>query len=143
MLIGEYKNNLGEKNRVAVPKKFREYLGNKLIVTHGYEGCLIMVSLDQWKDLTGEAASGPFVSASVRDTTRFLLGGAIEVELDKQGRFVLPQNLVNYSQISHEVVFLGLGRWVEIWDAKRWEERKQYLTKNSGTIAEKLAELNL
>ena len=143
MLIGEFKNNLGEKNRIAVPKKFRESLGNKLIVTHGYEGCLIMVSPDQWENLTVEAASGPFVSASVRDTTRFLLGGATEVELDKQGRFVMPQNLVSYAFLKSEVIFLGLGRWVEIWDSSKWQKRKEYLSQNSSEIAEKLASVNL
>lgn len=143
MLIGEFTNNVGDKKRIAVPKKFREQLGDMLIVTHGYEGCLIVVSPAQWEQLTSEAASGPFVSTSVRDTTRFLLGGASEVSLDKQGRFVLPQNLIDYAQINKEVTFLGLGRWVEIWDTKKWQERKSYLAQNSSQIAEKLSEIQV
>ena len=68
------------------------------------------------------------------------------MELDKQGRFVIPQNLIDYANISlesKEVVFLGLGRWVEVWDVNKWEERKNYLAKNSGVIAEKLSEVNI
>ena len=143
MLIGEYKNQVGEKNRVAVPKKFREELGSKLIVTQGYEGCLIIVSPNQWQSIIEDSASGPFVSQSVRDTSRFLLGGATEVELDDQGRFVLPQSLIEYSHIKNEVSFLGLGRWVEVWDAALWSERKDYIAKNSSDIAEKLEEISL
>ena len=146
MLIGEYKNNLGNKHRVAVPKRFREQLDSQLIITRGYEGCLILVSLGQWDNLTQEVASGPFVSISVRDTTRFLLGGAHEIELDKQGRFVIPANLIDFADIDRdhgEVVFLGLGRWIEIWDSKKWDKRREYLAQSSGRIAEKLSEVKL
>jgi len=72
-----------------------------------------------------------------------LLGGATEVELDKQGRFVMPQNLVTYASLKSEVIFLGLGRWVEIWDSSKWQKRKEYLSQNSSEIAEKLASVNL
>jgi len=146
MLIGEYQNTVGEKNRIAVPKKFREVLGTKLIVTRGYEGCMVVVSPSQWEKLSTETATGPFVSSSVRDTTRFLLGGAHEVELDKQGRFVIPSSLMEHAMIRGEtsqVVFLGLGRWVEIWEKKKWDERKSYLAKESSLIAEKLMEIKL
>jgi MraZ protein len=146
MLIGEHTNSLGEKNRVALPKKFRDELGDELIITQGYEGCLIVVSPDKWAEITKEAASGPFVSLSVRETTRFLLGGATEIELDKQGRFVLPQNLLTYAGINakeKEVVFLGLGRWVEIWSEPKWQERKAYLAKEGSAIAEKLSEIKI
>jgi MraZ protein len=143
MLIGEFINHVGEKNRIAVPKKLREELGNKLIVTQGYEGCLIVVSPAQWQSMIDESASGPFVSHSVRDTSRFLLGGALEVELDDQGRFVLSPSLTEYANVEDEVVFLGLGRWVEIWDKKKWQERKNYIGEHSSDIAEKLSNIAL
>ena len=138
MLIGEYRNKLVAGNRIAFPKKFREEIGSKIVVAQGYEGCLVAVSLKQWEGLIVDAANGPFVSEPVRDTTRFLLGSAVEVELDDQGRFVLPQNLREYASIGGEVCFLGLGRWVEIWDKKRWLERKNYIDEHSGEIGEKL-----
>lgn len=143
MLIGEHIYKVGDKNRVALPKAFREEIGNKVVVTQGYEGCLVAVSPSQWEKIIEDAASGPFVSGSVRDTSRFLLGGATEIELDEQGRFVIPKGLLDYADIKEEVCFLGLGRWVEIWDKDRWEERKEYLSQEAGDIAEKLAQLEV
>lgn len=143
MLIGEFKNQVGEKNRVAFPKKFREELGEKLIITQGYEGCLVIVSPSQWQTMIDESSSGPFVSQSVRETSRFLLGGASEVELDDQGRFVISPNLIEYAQIKNEIIFLGLNRWVEVWDAEKWLQHKQYIVEHSSEIADKLSEITL
>lgn len=143
MLIGEYRTKLGEKNRTAVPKKFREEIGNKCVITQGYERCLIMVSLKQWEALVDALSGVPFTQNVLRDTARFLIGGATEVQLDSQGRFVLPENLLEYVGMGKEseVVFLGLHRWVEIWDKAMWLERKTYLFENSAQIAEKLNEI--
>lgn len=143
MLIGEHIYKVGDKNRVALPKSFREEIGNKIIVTRGYEGCLIVVSLSQWERIIDDAASGPFVSESVRDTSRFLLGGAAEVTLDEQGRFVVPPALREYAEINEEVCFLGLGRWAEIWDKEKWEDRRDYLSQEAGSIAQRLANLEV
>jgi len=143
MLIGEYKYRVEAKNRVSLPKKFREEIGNKIVVTRGYEGCLVVVSPQQWATLIEDAATGPFVAEEVRDTSRFLLGGAVEVELDDLGRFVLPPNLKEYARIKKEVCFLGLGRWVEIWATEDWEKRQAYLAKHSGAIGKKLAKLEV
>lgn len=143
MLIGEFRNKLADGFRVPFPKKFREILGTKLILAQGYEGCLVAVSPAQWEELVYGSASGPFVSQSVRDTTRFLLGSAAEIELDDQGRFVVPENLREYTGITGEVAFLGLGRWVEIWDLGRWQGRKRYLSEHGGEIAEKLSKAEL
>ncbi len=143
MLIGEYKYKVEAKNRISLPKKFREEVGNKVVVTQGYEGCLVVVSPKQWEILISDAAAGPFVSQEVRDTSRFLLGGATEVELDEMGRFVLPQNLKEYAGIKKEVCFLGLGRWVEIWASEDWAKRKNYIAKHSGAIGKKLAKLEV
>ncbi len=143
MLIGEYQYRVEAKNRVSLPKKFREEIGGKIVVTQGYEGCLVIVSPKQWEVLIEDAATGPFVAEEVRDTSRFLLGGAVEVELDEQGRFVLPQPLKEYAGIGQEVCFLGLGRWVEIWASQEWEKRKVYIAKHSGEIGKKLARLEV
>ena len=138
MLIGEFQTKLGEKNRSAAPKKFREEIGGSCVVTQGYEKCLVMVSLQQWESLIKELDSKPFTDSVLRDTARFLIGGATEVEMDSQGRFVIPQNLREYAGLKEELVFLGLYRWVEIWDKAKWLERKNYLHEHSADIAEKL-----
>lgn len=141
MLLGEYRTKLGEKNRTAVPKKFRDEIGSRCIVTQGYERCLVLVSLKQWEDLLQGFDTLPFTNNTLRDTARFLIGGAVEIEMDSQGRFVLPQNLREYARMSEEIVFLGLNRWAEIWGREAWSERKEYLFENSALIAQKLHEI--
>jgi len=143
MLIGEYKNKLDEKNRVALPKKFRADLGDRVIITRGYEGCLLVVSKKSWQMLIEDTVRGPFTSGVLRDTTRFLLGGAFEVELDGQGRFVLPKNLLDYASLGDEACFVGLGRWVEIWDSVKWEERLKFLYNHGSEIADKLSKIEI
>ena len=143
MLIGEFRNKLVDGFRVAFPKKFRQELGEKFVLAQGYEGCLVAVSSSQWEQLMVGAAGGPFVSQSVRDTSRFLLGSAAAVELDDQGRFVVPESLRQYAGISGEISFLGLGRWVELWDLNKWLARKQYIDEHGSEIAEKLSKLEI
>ena len=90
-----------------------------------------------------DVAEGPFVSSAVRDTSRFLLGGAHEIQTDAQGRFVIPASLVTYAQIRDDLVFLGLGRWVEVWEMSNWREREKYLGEEGSKIAETLSQLRL
>ena len=143
MLIGEYKNKVDQKNRIALPSKFREELGESVVVSRGYEGCLIIVSKKNWSVLISDSVKGPFTSGAVRDTSRFLLGGAFEVGLDSQGRFLLPKSLLDYSHIQKEGCFIGLGRWVEVWDSKLWGERLKYLYKHGSEVADKLSKIEI
>ena len=143
MIIGEYKQKLTDRNRIAFPAKFREVLGNKLIVSKGYEGCLLIMSPDQWENLVSDSVSGPFVSGLVRDAARFLFGSASEVELDSQGRFVVPAYLSEYSGLDSEGIFLGLGRWVELWSERKWNEKKKDVEDNSSAVGEKLSQIGL
>ena len=128
MLLGQQVVQIGPKNRILVPKKFREELGEELIVAYGYEGALIVFSKKAWEEEVARSISGPLTQKSVREEARFLLSGAEEIELDEQGRFVLPVHLKRYAEIKDEVYFVGLGRWVEIWDSKKWEiQSKSFL----------------
>lgn len=141
MLIGTFENNLGEKNRIALPKKFVDELGDKVIVTKGYDDCLIIVDMKRWEKLLDSFKDIPFVNSDIRDTRRFLLGSATEVQLDKQGRFVLPENLKSYAKILKTGVFLGLVDWVEIWDKEIWADKELNINTNSNKIAEKVSEI--
>jgi MraZ protein len=138
MLIGEFNYKVGEKKRIALPKKFREILGDEVIVTRGYEDCVIVVNKGQWERLLEIFSDKPFTSSPVRDTRRFLIGGASEVKLDKQGRFVLSTNLKEFAGIAEEVVFVGLVDWVEIWSKEAWEKRMSEIKPSAATIAEEL-----
>ncbi len=141
-LLGQYQVNVSQKGRLAFPKNLRQNLGSKIIVTRGYEGCLIAVSEKKWRTLTEATEKKPFVSGPARDTVRFLLGNAALVELDDQGRFVIPAHLRDYSEIKSKAVFLGLSKYVEIWSEDKWQEYQRYLSKNIDHISERLSTEN-
>lgn len=138
MLLGQYDGKIDTKGRTAFPKKFREALGDKLIITLGYENSLIVVSEENWKALLEGTEGKPFIQSETRETQRFLLGGASSVELDDKGRFILPAYLREFGKIKDNVVFLGLSRYVEIWDKDRWSEYQKNLEKNIDTISQRL-----
>src|SRR3989338_8626389 len=138
MLIGQYDGKLEAKNRIAFPKKLRAILGSKLIITLGYENSLIIVSENSWKALLEGTEGKPFIERATRETQRFLLGGASFVELDDKGRFVIHSYLREFAKIQNEVIFLGLSRYVEMWDKNVWKEYSKNLEKNIDKISQKL-----
>jgi MraZ protein len=138
MLLGQYDSKIGEKHQVGLPKKFRDVLGEHLIVTKGFENCLIIVSDSNWKTLLEGTEGKPFTNKSTREMQRFLLGNATDVELDQKGRFVIPEYLRQFAHIETDVIFVGISRFVELWDKKSWEEHQLDLSKNIESIAEKL-----
>jgi MraZ protein len=138
MLIGQYEGKVGAKGRVAFPKKFRAILGDKLIVTFGYENSLIVVSEENWQALLEGTEGKPFIQSEARETQRFLLGGASNIELDSKGRFIIPSYLREFGKIEDEVVFLGLSRYVEIWDKKLWAGYRKNLEENIDRISQRL-----
>ena len=139
MLIGQYESKIGEKHQAALPKKFRDVLGDKLIITKGFENCLIIVSEENWKTLLEGTEGRPFTNKSTRELQRFLLGNATNIELDSKGRFVLPEYLREFASIDTEIIFAGIQRFVEIWDKRMWEEHQKELSKNIESIAERLS----
>lgn len=143
MLIGEYNSKVGEKNRISLPIKFREELGEEIILTRGYEDALIIVNKELWKNIASEVINGSFIDKNIRDTSRFLVGGAKEVQLDSQGRFVIPKPLFDHGGLQTEIVFIGLINWIELWDKQRWEERVNYLKENSDQIAQQLSKIEV
>jgi MraZ protein len=140
MLIGQYRSKLTEKNRVAVPKRFREELGDDLVIAKWYEGCLVMVDKDGWQRLLERLVGNTkFVIEPVRDIDRFVLGSAFDISLDSQGRFVLPDILSEYSQINSEAVFLGLGDRIEVWSDEKWSEVESGAEEKASRAIERIA----
>ena len=142
MLIGQFEGKVDNKGRSAFPKKFREILGEKIIITLGYENSLITVSEENWKSLLEGTEGKPFIQSETRETQRFLLGGASFVELDSKGRFIIPSYLREFAKIKDEIIFLGLYRYVEIWDKTRWTEYRGDLEKNIDRISQRLVSNN-
>lgn len=140
MLIGQFEGKIGEKKQVALPKKFRDELGERLIITKGFENCLIIVSEENWKTLLEGTEGKPFTNKATRELQRFLLGNATDVELDGKGRFVIPEYLRNFADIKSEIVFAGIQRFVEIWDKQSWDKHQIGLAKDIEGIAERLGD---
>jgi len=139
MFIGHYQTNFDrEKGRTAVPKVFALQLGGKAVITKGYEGSLIIVKLSDWENVIREVTGKSFLSGLSRQTDRFLLGNAFEVSLDAQGRIVIPEQLRLYANLGKEILFVGVGSRLEIWDKKAWDRNDQYLNENIAQISESL-----
>lgn len=138
MLIGQYEGTISSKFQVAFPKKFRESLGNSLIITKGLENCLIIVSAENWKTLLEGTIEKPFIDKSTREMQRFLLGNATDITLDAKGRCVLPSYLREYAHLEEIVIFAGIGKFIEVWDKEFWNIHQFELTKRIASVAERI-----
>ncbi|MEW8956514.1 division/cell wall cluster transcriptional repressor MraZ [Clostridium sp.] len=142
MLVGEYTHGLDGKNRMIIPSKFREALGNKFILTKGLDGCLYAYTMDEWRNLEIKLKALPLTNKDARTFVRFFVGGAHEIEVDKQGRGVIPQSLKEYSSIGKEIVSIGVLTRIEIWSKEKWEEYNEDNV-DFNSISEKMEELGI
>ena len=122
MFIGEYEHSVDAKGRVIMPVRLREDIGEKFILTKGLDGCLFAYSQTEWANFEEKLKLLPLTNKNARDFVRFFLSGAIECEIDKQGRFLIPSNLRIYSKLYKEIVILGVGTRIEIWDKDTWNK---------------------
>lgn len=143
MLLGEYKHNLDSKGRLAVPAKFREKLSPGAIITRGLDNCLFVFGNKEWDALAQKLIALPLSQANSRAFSRLMLAGAMDVELDGQGRILIPDYLRTYASLKKETVIAGLYNRMEIWDRQNWERYKQKTESASDEIAEKLGELGI
>ena len=120
MLIGEYEHSLDTKGRLIMPAKLREAIGDKFVVTKGLDGCLFAFSIEEWSNFEEKLKSLPLSNRNSREFTRFFLSGATECEIDKQGRFLIPTNLRETASLQKEVVIIGVGTRIEIWNKEKW-----------------------
>ena len=139
MLIGQYQHNIDVKGRVIVPVKFREDLGTIFYITKGLDGCLFVLPSSEWNHLQEKIQKMP-ISKS-RGLQRFFFSGAAEVEADKQGRILIPQQLREHAGLTKDVTFIGTSSRAEIWDSERWNKFNAELTEESIAEAMDLLEL--
>lgn len=141
MFIGEYEHALDEKKRVSIPKSFRTGLGRKLVMTRGLDNCLFVYSRESWEKVAAKLQELSFAAADTRGFNRFILSGAVEVEVDNAGRILVPEHQRAFAGLSKQVVFAGVSDRVEIWDATKWNAYKLKIEKNADALAEKLGEI--
>lgn len=143
MFIGEYLHNLDEKGRLAVPIKFRKDFIKGAVVTRGLDNCLFVYTKVEWQKLATKLATLPISKANTRAFARLMLAGAMDVELDKQGRIILPEYLRDFAAIKKKTVVAGLYNRLEIWDQTKWNIYKKTTEKDSSDIAEALGEIGV
>lgn len=142
MFIGEYQHAIDNKNRMIIPSKFREELGSSFVLTKGLDGCLYAYTTSEWKILEEKLKGLPLTSKDARAFVRFFFSGANEIEADKQGRALIPQNLMEYAGIEKEIVSIGVSTRIEIWSKSKWDEYNNSNIDLDG-IAEKMSELGI
>ena len=143
MLIGEYTHSIDPKKRLAVPSRLRKDLGERAILTRGFDQCLSLYPMSEWERVVAELAKLPMGRGNARDISRMMLAGAVEVELDSLGRILVPDYLRQYAGLKSKAVIAGLHNRLEIWDEERWSAYKSNVEKNTDMIAEKLGEMGL
>lgn len=142
MLIGEYNHNIDSKGRLILPSKFRTELGDRFIVTKGFDGCLYGYSIEEWKAIEEKIKTLPLVTGKdARNFTRFFFSSAIECEIDSQGRILISQNLREFAMLQKEVVIIGVSSRIEIWSKEKWKEYNA--SQDSEDIAEKMTFLGI
>ena len=143
MFIGEYQHTIDQKGRMAIPIKFRARLTKGAVVTKGLDDCLFLYPKEEWAQLAGKLAAMTIARADSRAFSRLMLAGAMEVDIDKQGRALIPDYLRQYAGIKKTVIVAGLYNRLELWDQDRWNQYKQGTERKSGDIAEALGELGV
>lgn len=143
MFIGEFHHVVDEKGRLAVPVKFRDAFKKGAVVTRGLDQCLFVFSMEEWKKLAEKLANLPLSQQDSRAFARLMLAGAMDVELDKQGRVILPEYLRSYAKVSKLAVVAGLYNRLEIWDEAVWEAYRLRTEQDAVGIAERMSQLGI
>ncbi len=143
MLIGEYEHSLDVKGRMILPAKIREDMGEKFIVTKGLDGCLFGFSQTEWTNFEEKLKTLPLTNKNARDFVRFFLSGAIECEIDKQGRFLIASNLREYATLEKDAIIIGVGTRIEIWNKEKWKSYNSSENISADEIAENMTMLGI
>ena len=140
MLIGQYTHNFDDKKRVSLPAKFRKEIGKNVVVSRGLDGCLWLFTVKGWQEIAGKI-SGMGFSEDKRKFNQFLLAGATEVEVDSNGRILIPEYLRDFAQVNDKVIFAGVYNRIEIWNETAWQKKQKEILEEANGLAEKLSEM--
>ncbi|MEH7234873.1 division/cell wall cluster transcriptional repressor MraZ [Bacillus sp. JJ1562] len=138
MFMGEYHHTVDTKGRMIIPAKFRDNLGETFVLTRGLDQCLFGYPQSEWKILEEKLKTLPLTKKDARAFTRFFFSGAIECELDKQGRVNIASPLLSYAELEKECVVLGVSNRIEIWSKDKWEEYFAASEESFSDIAENM-----
>src|SRR3989344_4571711 len=135
MFIGEYQHSIDEKGRLAVPAKFRGAIKSGAIVTRGLDHCLFIFGKKEWEIIAKKLIALPFAKSDSRALNRLMLAGAMEIDLDVQGRILIPDYLRDFAGLKKQTVIAGLYNRIEIWDEESWKKYRDKTEASSDDIA--------
>lgn len=138
MFYGQYENKLDEKNRLVIPKKLREEAGDKLFILEYLDGKLALFKPEGFEELVKKVSSIPFEQAKARLFARKIIGSAIDLDVDKMGRVQIPLIYVKKRNLQKELVILGVGDHIEIWNQQDYYEYEKAVDENFDNVAEEL-----
>lgn len=136
MFLGEYEYSIDQKGRVAIPARFREAFREGLVLFRGFDKCINVYPVGEWKKIAQRLASLPLTRHSSRRLSRATFSSAFSLQLDRAGRVLLPPPLRQYAEIKEEVVIAGVYSYLEIWDREAWAEECLRMSQQAGEIAE-------
>jgi MraZ protein len=140
MLLGAHEHTIDDKNRLTLPAKFRQAFADGVVVTRGLDGCLYAYRRPDWARLVeSRLAEVDPLRAEGRRLERFFYSGATETELDKQGRVMIPRELIDHAKLGREVVVAGVNDRLEIWDRAAWRKELAEVEGSAEDVAERLA----
>lgn len=142
MLIGQFNHTIDDKNRLSLPAKFRQEMGKKVVITPGLDSCLFIFTMKQWETISERLSvnENSMLQADNRGFNRYLLGGAVEVEVDAVGRMLVPEYLRERAKLDQKVVFIGVRDRVELWGEAAWNSYRQVVEQKADALAEKLGQ---
>jgi MraZ protein len=143
LFIGEYRHSLDVKGRIIVPAKFRDGLGEKFVLTKGLDGCLFAYSKEEWANFEEKIKTLPLTNKDARAFVRFFFAGAVECEIDKQGRTLISPMLREYAGLNKDLVIIGVSNRVEIWSQEKWDNYSEAEDLEADDLAEKMALLGI
>src|SRR5262249_33231842 len=139
MLLGTHEHTLDDKSRLTLPAKFRAEFGGGVVVTRGLDPCLVAYPRDEWARSQGRIAQLDSLSGGARSLQRVVFSAAVEGDLDKQGRIVIPVALKEYAALDRDVVVAGVNDHLEMWDRATWQRELTDSEGRARDVAERLA----
>ena len=147
MLIGEYRHTIDDKNRLSLPAKFRQEMGKKVVITPGLDSCLFIFTVKEWEKIAERLSmtDSSMLQADNRGFNRYLLGGAVEAEVDAAGRMLVPEYLRERAKMKDKtkVVFVGVRGRVELWEESEWNAYRVEVERKADALAERLGQAGM
>lgn len=143
MLIGEYIHSVDEKNRISLPIKFRKEIGKSLVLAPGLDASIFMFTTKEWEKISSRLAEASMVQTDILRFNRFMFGGAVEVEVDSQGRVLIPDFLKERANIKVKAAIIGVQNRIELWNDSEWAKYKKGVEKESDSLAQKLGSVGV